>query len=694
MPVEITETALLVDGQEVPVYSGTVHYWRLERERWPAILDQVVALGFKMIETYIPWSVHEIKPGVFDWGHPESDMSSEGCHDDRKDLEGFMSLCEERGIWLIVRPGPLINAELTDFGFPEWVLLDPDAQAHTAVGSLHLDAAYNLHPPRPFPVPSYASELFYEYVGRWYDQVCPKIIRHLAPNGCVVAVQSDNETCYLFHDQTYATDYSPASLALYRSRLRDKYGDIQALNSAYRTSYSAFEQVEPPRDCEIEERADLPRHLDWAEYKEYQIIYAVSRCAKMLRDRGIDGVPVFHDVAYQQRTPLDLAKMEADPYIDWVGINCYRNKEDFTGAVRLARYLTGSVQLPFVPELGCGIWSHHPATPEPVDHEIITLGMLMHGLRAFNLYMLVERERWQGSPVTRHGALRPDRADFYVRLNTFLQRHHFWRFKRDCQVLVLRNYDLGRYAAITQTLSYAHTDLLGLPPELFTVEPDLGLRWDALAESQAEMATLANSFPGHHAPGTWMGTLLTSLSARSLDYDIADTHVDIDRLGKYSALFLNATDFMDLEDQQKILEAISAGSTVVVGPGIPYTDPTMQRPGILDRYLTAPGQAQIGRGRLIWAEQTNLPEVLSQVAPPPEYSCNDPSIALTVWRDGSQTLLFSANPTPHSRAVTLTFNGSRTLRSVWGSEQVLSGENSIDFALQPYAVQIWEANLD
>ena len=32
-------------------------------------------------------------------------------------------------------------------------------------------------------------------------------------DGCIVAVQSDNETCYMFHDEAYATDYSPASIA-------------------------------------------------------------------------------------------------------------------------------------------------------------------------------------------------------------------------------------------------------------------------------------------------------------------------------------------------------------------------------------------------------------------------------------------------------------------------------------------------
>ena len=42
-----------------------------------------------------------------------------------------MDACEARNLWLLVRPGPLINADLTDFGFPEWVLIGPgSAIAH------------------------------------------------------------------------------------------------------------------------------------------------------------------------------------------------------------------------------------------------------------------------------------------------------------------------------------------------------------------------------------------------------------------------------------------------------------------------------------------------------------------------------------------------------------------------------------
>ncbi len=670
MSVTITSEGLLIDGQIVPVYSGAVHYWRLERALWPNILDQVKALGFDMVETYIPWAIHEIAPGRYDWGQD----------DPRKDVEAFMRLCEERGLWLMVRPGPLINAELTDFGFPEWVLLDPAVQSHTAVGSLHLDAAWGLHPPRQFPVPSYASEAFFAYAGGWFDAICPIIARHLAPQGCIVAVQSDNETCYMFHDQTYATDYSPASLALYHAFLADRYVDIDTLNAAYGTANSSFATVEPPRECAIEQRPDLAWHLDWAAYKEYQINWSVARFARMLRERGIDHVPIFHDVAFQQRSPLDVAGMQADPAIDWVGINLYRNKEGYQGAIRQIRYQAGSTRLPFVPELGCGIWSHYPLTPTPDEQELITLGALMHGLKAFNLYMLVERERWQGSPITRHGTLRPEYADFYRRLTAFLRRYQFWRFARARPALVLRNYDLGRYAAVVSTLGYAHADLLGLPRALFEADVDLDLRWDAAMEAD------------EHRADTWFGTLTHTLQAHSIDFDLADTHIRAQRLADYPLVFLQSTDFMDLDDQRKLLVYIEAGGHVVAGPGLPYADPTLRLAGILGQCLDAPGSVAIGQGRLTWAETPEIVALIGAITAPTAFGCDDPMIDVTALYCDQQTLLFAANPTDTARAVSLRFAGRRTLRSAWGDAETLSGDGAVAIELAAYSVRIWEVD--
>ena len=531
MSVQLTDTGLSIAGRDVPVYAGAVHYWRLERELWPQILDRVQELGFGMLETYIPWSVHEITPGCFDWGTTDA----------RKDVEAFMRLCEARGLWLLVRPGPLINAELTDFGFPEWVLLDPAVQARTSVDSLHLDAAWGLHPPRQFPVPSYASEAFYTYVEGWFAAVCPLIVRHLAPDGCVVGVQSDNETCYLFHDRAYATDYSEASLTLYRTFLQECYTSLELLNAAYHTTYASFAQVEPPRDCQVHKRSDMAWHVDWVAYKEYQIRWSVARLARMLRTHGIQGVPIFHDVAFQFRTPLDITRMEAESAIDWVGMNLYRNKESSRGAMQSIRYLAGTTRLPFVPEFGCGVWSHHALTPTPDEQEFITLLAFMYGLKAFNLYMLVERERWQGSPITRHGTFRAEYADFYKRLLAFAHQYQLWSLSRAPQALLLLNYDMERYAALASSLHFAHTELYGFPKELFKVDLDLDLQWDIAGEADDRRS------------GNWLGTVIGALEGRHSDYDLSDTHVSLERLCRYPLVFVPTVDFMDARDQLRLL---------------------------------------------------------------------------------------------------------------------------------------------
>jgi len=672
VPVALTPEGLNIDGKLVPVYAGAVHYWRLEKTLWPEILDQVKGLGFDMIETYIPWSIHEIRPGYYDWGQD----------DERKNVEAFMELCEAKGIWLIVRPGPLINAELTYFGFPEWVLLDTAVQAHTSSGSLHIDAAFGLHPPHQYPVPSYASEAFYQAAGTWFDAVCPIIARHLAPEGCVVTVQSDNETCYMFHDQPYATDYSGSSIDLYHKFLVGHYDSIETLNEAYHSQYATFAEIDPPRDCTIENRDDVPWHLDWVTYKEYQIIYSVSRFASMLCKRGIQSVPIFHDIAYQYRTPLDTIAMEADPQIDWVGINQYRNKEDYAWVRRQGRYMAGSTRTPFIPELGCGIWSHHPQTPMPDDEEFIGLTTLMFGTKAFSLYMLVERERWQGSPITRKGGLRQEYAPFYQHLTTFLQANAFWKFQRKPKVLVLFNYDIDRYNALTSTLNYAHIDLLDLPPMLSEVDPDIGLLWSPRAEG--EFGSFTN----------WYNSLIKSLQVHHIDYNLSDTHLDLERLRCYPVIFLPTVDFLDREAQSRLLEYVRKGGVLVIGPGMPYLDPMMKPCRLLAEHLSAPGAVIVGNGQLIWCEAERLAETIPLVIPPPAYDCDQSVIDLALHTDGKRNLLFVANPTTAQMNTRLIFADTITLHSIWGVKHTRTGKNSIPLTIPPHTVQIWEVMND
>src|ERR1700722_4560481 len=56
-------------GDEVlPVWAGAMHYWRHPRGEWRAGLEAMRAMGLRLVDTYVPWAVHEKAPGEFDFG--------------------------------------------------------------------------------------------------------------------------------------------------------------------------------------------------------------------------------------------------------------------------------------------------------------------------------------------------------------------------------------------------------------------------------------------------------------------------------------------------------------------------------------------------------------------------------------------------------------------------------------------------
>jgi beta-galactosidase len=92
---------LVLDGRPIFVRSGEVHYYRIPKASWGERLDLALRGGLNCICTYAPWFWHEPEEGSFD-------LSGETLPE--RDLETFLRLVEERGLYLIVRPGPFINS--------------------------------------------------------------------------------------------------------------------------------------------------------------------------------------------------------------------------------------------------------------------------------------------------------------------------------------------------------------------------------------------------------------------------------------------------------------------------------------------------------------------------------------------------------------------------------------------------------
>lgn len=52
-----------LNGKEIWIYSGALHYFRVPRAYWKNRLRQMRAAGLNTVETYIPWNLHEPRSG-------------------------------------------------------------------------------------------------------------------------------------------------------------------------------------------------------------------------------------------------------------------------------------------------------------------------------------------------------------------------------------------------------------------------------------------------------------------------------------------------------------------------------------------------------------------------------------------------------------------------------------------------------
>src|ERR1700723_543145 len=58
----------------LPLRGGSMHYWRHDPAEWGAGLDGIVSLGLHLVDVYVPWGVHEIAPGLFDFGERKAQL--------------------------------------------------------------------------------------------------------------------------------------------------------------------------------------------------------------------------------------------------------------------------------------------------------------------------------------------------------------------------------------------------------------------------------------------------------------------------------------------------------------------------------------------------------------------------------------------------------------------------------------------
>ena len=685
-----------IGNQAAELYGGAVHYWRLDRDKWDDILDKVKAMGFNTISIYIPWEVHEIERGKFDFGQINPS----------NDIDAFLTLIEQKGLNIVVRPGPQINSELTWFGYPRRILEDPELQALSGQGS----KAVLTQVPRPIPALSYAADKFFDETALWYDAICPILAKHAYPQGRLIASQVDNEMAFFFHINAYACDYSPASIRGYRAHLQSKYGTLAALSELYGQRYASFDQVEPPRRFEGAKKEDIPYYTDWIEYREHYLINSMDRLANMLRARGLGGIALFHNYQHPLgpggavsgfTTPFNLMGLEEK--LDFVGFDVYSRKELYDHVKTVISYVVGTSRFPYIPEFIAGVWPWYLHPGNLYDEEFVTKAALMHGAKGFSRYMLVERDRWFDSPIRRDGRVREDQFDMFAHVNQVLHIHQFVDLRRQADVLLLANRDYDRLEAASVLVSFPG-DFLETPsgfseyPTFMTVSEK----------------TLGFPEPIQVAKANWFNQCYAGLTHSGYPFLLSDTALAPERWQRFKALVLASYEYLNGALQKNLVAFARTGGTVVFGPRVPQFDERMQPADTLAAALAAAthqpllvggavvGQVyQVGTGRLVhvtdWTHTSDVLHAALAGQGLARFSLNDPRLDLALHRpvDGSGRLVaFVANPTAADISAAIGLPAEpKSVREIWDDRPVPVQGSTISEMLPAYTIKIYECTL-
>lgn len=160
MDVNYDKYSLIIDGKRTFIRSGAIHYFRspgeeITKDRF----QKLKAAGYNTVDIYFCASYHCAKEGEYDFS---------GIKDVRKVLQ----IAKDTGLFIIARPGPYINAEVSGGGLPYWLLGKKDVIPRCRIGTEY----------------QYSPE-YMAFVKDWYDQIIP-IINEFDN---VIAFQIENE---------------------------------------------------------------------------------------------------------------------------------------------------------------------------------------------------------------------------------------------------------------------------------------------------------------------------------------------------------------------------------------------------------------------------------------------------------------------------------------------------------------------
>ena len=520
------------------LYSGEIHYFRTPSEKWSTYLKMARKAGLNTVATYIPWRWHEYEEGKFDFT---------GRTIKERNLLGFLKKCEEEGLFVVLRAGPMCHAEIIDDGLPAWLLDNyPEIGLKKTDGSLFRGAMISfLHP------------AYLQFVKKWYEKIIPLIAaRQITAGGKVISVQLDNEIS-MINWLTKVPDTSKAAMSLYHSFLRKKYGSIQELNAAFGSRYKNFSQVKYP----LLTHNNQPgiSYWVWVDFmREFYASY-YGFLAKEAKVHGIN-VPLIANIAHFADfdvrgrgiwSPMTSSMFTSFPKkVDNLVLGGayqmrrldYENFHDVAITTEAVKMVSDSNAPVMCVEMQSGVIFDKPVLyPPDVDLNILT--SIAHGLNGLNAYLFAS------------GRNLPD-------MGTMGTRHN-WQAAVDLEGNPRPHYkSIAKWGGILKTFGTGlsetkkHADVsIGLYLPYYMTEFLQGSFGSGLEQKRN---------------GLFFDGICRLLELAGYNYDIVNLQAD--SLSGKKNLFVFCLDFMDKATQMKIAAFVKNGGNLIIGPELPRKD--------------------------------------------------------------------------------------------------------------------------
>ncbi|MCZ7678495.1 MAG: hypothetical protein M5U28_06865 [Sandaracinaceae bacterium] len=285
------------------------------------------------------------------------------------------------------------------------------------------------------------------------------------------------------------------------------------------------------------------------------ITASIGRMQRRLAKAGLKGAVTTHNLPLGEQGAA-VSSVGLEEVVDLVGYDYYHARREHRTIKRRTLILAGTHPVPYAPELGVGA----PAWFTPLANEdslFTALTALAYGLRGFNLYMTVDRDRWYGAPIDAQGNPRVEAAT-WKHLIGRLNELGFHALSRRAEVGLMLPREYARLSKATSVLG---------PISPTALEAVYGSPVTACRED-----TFGFAAPIQVAWWTMVARFAEALTAHGVPYVYVDSEAPPERLEALRVLVAPSFELCDPARWRKITGFADTGGTVLFGPAMPGLD--------------------------------------------------------------------------------------------------------------------------